>query len=345
MKLINRYYLYIALALIAIAIVFWSFNTQILSLVSLGLVIGLSIVKHIGLSMRLKQIKLQIKSTGKSDFEIITIAGKAIEEASSNIQNLIGSIRQIQRGQTIQTETLQLNAEAKSAITDLQDNLRFIREQEQQQNWVVNGIAKLGEIRKSNSALHDYAFQIISTLVKYLGANQGAFYLLAEQDNEEKKLEMLATYAYGKRKFADGKVLIEVGNGLVGQSVVERELILMTEVPKGYIKITSGLGEATPRCIVIVPLIFRDVVYGVIEMASFEKFEKHHIELINKVSESIAAELADVLRQETTARLLSQSQQQGQELKAQEEELRQNMEEMAATQEEMKRKEIQLRQV
>jgi transcriptional regulator with GAF, ATPase, and Fis domain len=113
----------------------------------------------------------------------------------------------------------------------------------------------------------------------------------------------------------------------------------MTQIPTGYIRITSGLGEATPSCVLILPLKVNGNVYGIVELASFKEIDSHERDFLLKLSENIAATLAAEKINARTRELLEQSQQQSEELKAQEEEMRQNIEEMHATQEEMSRKE------
>jgi PAS domain S-box-containing protein len=342
MRLLSRYAIYFILVLAIMSFVTWIFNYVVMGYVLLAVAFLLSVGRIAMTHQQIKKLALRLFNDGsQKKTDPIPVAIQLLEKQEGQLINVISAIKKIQEGNLNEDTLSHLDGEAKSAISNLQSNLLSIREQEAKQNWIVKGIANMGEIRKSNSSLEDYAYQITSTLVKYLEANQGAFYMLMQ---EESSLQLLATYAYGKRKFTDGKVVIDLGNGLVGQSVVEKDLIFMTQVPVDYVKITSGLGEATPRCIVITPLIFREQVFGAIEIASFRIFEKHHLDFIRQISESVASELADIIRQENTAQLLKQSQIQGQELKSQEEELRQNMEEMQATQEEMKRKEKTLLQ-
>lgn len=223
------------------------------------------------------------------------------------------------------------------SLLHMRERLQAIAQEEQKRNWAVTGIAELGNIlRDANGGSEELYLKILSYLIKYVQANQGALYI-AEQNGDTTILKMVSSYAYGKRKYITQE--IEPGQGLVGQCFLEKGLIYIKEVPKEYVRITSGLGDAPPRSVLICPLLVNDEVFGVIEMASFHEFEKHTQAFVKNASEQIASVIASVKNNERTASLLRDSQQQTEELRAQEEEMRQNMEELAATQEEMARKE------
>jgi PAS domain S-box-containing protein len=128
------------------------------------------------------------------------------------------------------------------------------------------------------------------------------------------------------------------GKGLVGQCYLEGDTIYMKEVPQDFVNITSGLGDARPNCVLIVPLKLNDKIEGVIELASLKPFAEHEIEFIEKLGETLASAIITVRSAESTNILLEQTQQQAEEMRAQEEEMRQNMEELQATQEQMHRK-------
>jgi transcriptional regulator with GAF, ATPase, and Fis domain len=135
---------------------------------------------------------------------------------------------------------------------------------------------------------------------------------------------------------------VAYGQGLAGQCALEKETIYLAEVPADYVHITSGLGQAPPRTILVVPLLHNGDVYGVLEMASFQAFAPHQVAFVEKVAESIAGALANIAVNDQTRRLLEQSQQLAESMKSQEEELRQNQEELQATQEEMRRRQEEL---
>jgi transcriptional regulator with GAF, ATPase, and Fis domain len=167
--------------------------------------------------------------------------------------------------------------------------------------------------------------------------NQAGIYIVEEDDDEEKIIELKACYAFDRNKFLQKK--IEIGQGLVGQCYLEKQRIFLKEVPDSYINITSGLGDATPKCVLIVPLVHEEKVEGIIELASFNILKEHEIEFVEKLAGSLAAYVAGNRINLKTKILLEKFQQQSEELQAQEEEMRQNMEEMQATQEEIYRKE------
>ncbi len=215
------------------------------------------------------------------------------------------------------------------------------KEEDEHRNWAAQGVAKFSDIlRKNTSDLDELAYDIISNLVKYTNSNQGGIYIINDNDKDNHFIEMKASYAYDRRKFITKR--IEIGEGLVGRCYQEKEKIYLTEIPNDYVKITSGLGEDNPRALLIVPFIYNDVIYGLVEIASFSEYPAHVIEFIERIGESIAATISSSKAQIQTALLLEQSQQQAEEMASQEEEMRQNMEELRATQEQSSRREEEL---
>jgi len=224
-----------------------------------------------------------------------------------------------------------------NALINMRDNLSRVADEDKKRNWATEGLAKFGEILRTNTNdLNKLTDEIVLNLVKYLKANQGAIYIIDDdQGGEEPTMSMKACYAWDKKKFLNHK--IHKGEGLAGQAWQEGDLIYLTEVPQNYIRITSGLGDANPTSVLIVPLKLNEQIFGVVEIASFGQFRDFEMEFVQRIAESIASTISSVKINARTQRLLEESQEMTEQMRAQEEEMRQNMEELQATQEEMTR--------
>ncbi len=237
------------------------------------------------------------------------------------------------------------------AIVRMKENLKkaeeeemLRKEEEKQRRWISEGLAKFAELlRQNNDDLVKLADNIVFELVHYVGAEMGALYLYKDDDKENPVLELISAYAYDRKKYINKTIIL--GEGLVGTCALEKEKIYLTDIPEDYVNIQSGLGEAKPRSVLLVPLKLNEEIYGVMELASFEELPWYKIEFIEKVSESIAATLYAVNMNEKTKTLLEQSQQLTEELTTQGEEMRQNMEELEATQEEMEHQKTEMERI
>jgi len=211
-----------------------------------------------------------------------------------------------------------------------------------QRNWATQGLAKFSEIlRQHSNNLEEFSYTIISNMVRYLEANQGGFFILNNDVPNNATIEMIACYAYDRKKNLEKK--LSPGEGLIGRCVKERETIILTDIPKDYIKISSGLGEENPRSLLIVPLMFNGDVYGALEIASFKSFETYQIEFIKKLGESIASTLSTVRKNIQTEILLERSKQQAEQMIMKEQTLRYSMEELRNIQEKSAKNEAELK--
>lgn len=256
---------------------------------------------------------------------------------TKSLQNKAAFADEISKGNlTASLEDIQKNDALGNSLVNMRGQLQIARDSAAQRNWTAEGLAQIGVILRSFESLDLLYSKIIKFTVTYLKANQGGLFLITGPE-ENREITLASAYAYEKKKYIEKK--LNLGQGLIGQCIIEKEMIYLTDIPKSYIHITSGLGGSTPNALLIVPLRSNEEILGAIEIASFEKFKPHEIEFIQKLSESIGASLNSIRGSENTRELVTRLQQQTEEMKSQEEEMRQNMEELSATQEEMLRKE------
>lgn len=225
-----------------------------------------------------------------------------------------------------------------SALLDMRNKLKEVSEEEHKRNWAVQGLATFSELLRNNQEdLEALGYNVIKNLVKYLEANQGGFFIYKPYEGKDAinaedklfkgKVELVSCYAYEKRKYKVKEIFL--GEGLVGQCVIEKETIYLNDVPDDYINITSGLGKATPRSILIVPLQVNEQIFGVLEIASFKNIEDYQIKFVEDLSESIASTLSSVKMAMHTKQLLEKAEESNKEMRKKEEQMADIQDELA----------------
>ncbi|HAN77555.1 MAG TPA: hypothetical protein DCQ31_07170 [Bacteroidales bacterium] len=231
-----------------------------------------------------------------------------------------------------------------NALVKLQNRINETQKEEEnrkkedaQRSWIAEGLAKFGDIlRLYNNDIEKLSYNIIKDLVLYIDAKQAGFFVLNENNTDgDRYFELMAMFAYDRRKFAQR--IIPWGDGLIGTCALEKASIYLTKIPDGYVYITSGLGQSTPKSLLIVPLLVNDEIHGVIEIASFKEYEKFEIEFVERVAESIASTLSSLKINMRTAMLLKETREQTEAVALQEEAMRNSMIELRRTQEEKER--------
>ncbi|WKN32982.1 GAF domain-containing protein [Porifericola rhodea] len=221
------------------------------------------------------------------------------------------------------------------ALVHMLDKLREADQRERLEKFTNQGLTGIHDIlRKKDLSLKDASDAVLQYIVRYVGANQGSLFV---NKPDTQTLSLLSCYAYDKKKHVEGE--LAYGQGLVGQAFLEKETIMLKDVPESYVRITSGLGEATPRYVIIVPLKVNEEVVGVYELAFFKEISEDIVQLLEQSAEHIGSEILASQKAEEMKNLLEQSQEYTEQMRSQEEEMRQNMEELQATQEELARKE------
>ena len=223
-----------------------------------------------------------------------------------------------------------------NALLNMRDSIQNAEKRDTERNWIVTGVAEVGEILRSHNNLEELGNEVIAYVANKINAIQGAFYVIDDQDKANVQVVMRASYAYNKKKHL--KANFRMAEGLVGQAAVEQDTLVRTEIPYDYVTVTSGLlGDQRPEALMIVPLITNEQVYGVLEFAGFKKFSARDIKFVEEISLITARTVFNIKVNERTRKLLSESQTMSNELQEQQEVLRQNAEEMQSTQEELQR--------
>ncbi|MGB3266393.1 MAG: HAMP domain-containing protein [Microcoleus sp.] len=209
-------------------------------------------------------------------------------------------------------------AVVKDNLNQMIANLRETTHKNTEQDWLKTNLAKFTRMLQGQRDLETVSKLILSELTPLVSAQHGVFFLM-ESVEHDPFLKLLSTYAYRERKQLGNR--FSLGEGLVGQCALEKERILLTEVPDNYVKISSGLGEATPLNIVVLPVLFEGQVTAVIELASFRRFSEVHLTFLDQLTESIAIVLNTIAASMRTEELLKQSQSLAEELQTQQKEL------------------------
>ena len=179
-----------------------------------------------------------------------------VNQLAANLTTQVRAIAEVATAVTKGDLTRSIAVQAEGEVAALKDNINeMIRNlkdttlKNAEQDWLKTNLAKFSRMLQGQKDLLTVGRLILSELAPVVGAQQGVFYIMDTNKNDEPMLKLLASYAYKERKNIDNR--FKLGEGLVGQCALEKENILLTNVPNDYIKITSGLGEAKPLNIIV----------------------------------------------------------------------------------------------
>jgi len=258
-----------------------------------------------------------------------------VNQLAANLTNQVRAIAEVATAVTEGDLTRQVAVEASGEVAVLKDklnemirNLRETMRQNTEQDWLKTNLERFTRMLQGQRDLSTVSSMILSELAPLVSAQHGVFYALTEPgDGGPPVLEFQAGYGYRERKHLSTS--FRIGEGLVGQCALEKERILLTDVPTDYIQINSGLGECRPLNIIVLPILFEGSVRAVIELASLSQFSPAHQSLLEQLTESIGLVLNTVEATSATERLLEQFQLQARELQSRQEQLRQSNEDLA----------------
>ncbi len=251
---------------------------------------------------------------------------------AANLTTQVRAIAEVATAVTKGDLTRSIQVEARGEVAELKDNintmifnLRGTTETNQQQDWLKTNLAKFTRMLQGQRDIHTVGQMLLSELSPLVNAQQGTIYQMDASDPHQPVLRLLAGYAQSSG--LPNRIL--PGEGLVGQCAVEKQRILINNVPSGYVRVNSSIGEATPTSIVVLPVLFEGQAKAVIELASLQPFSITHLVFLEQLTQSIGVVLNTIEATMRTEGLLQQSQKLTVELQSQQKELQQTNEELA----------------
>jgi CheY-like chemotaxis protein/signal transduction histidine kinase/HAMP domain-containing protein len=277
-----------------------------------------------------REVGLEGKLGGQANVPDVAGTWKAltdnVNQLADNLTTQVRAIADVATAVTRGDLTQQVDVEAQGEVAELKDNinrmiltLKETTQKNAEQDWLKSNLAKFSRMMQGQKDLQSVSRLIMSELTPLVGGSHGAFFIAESQDGQP-VLRLIASYAYKARRHVSTR--FRFGEGLVGQAALERSPILLTNVPDDYIQINSGLGEAPPRTILVMPIMFEGEVKAVIELASFQGFSEIHQLFLDQLVDSIGVVLNMIQASMRTEELLEQSQSLAHELQQQQEELR-----------------------
>jgi len=250
-----------------------------------------------------------------------------VNQLAENLTTQVRAISEVASAVTKGDLTQMIRVDAKGEVEELKDtinqmiaNLKDTTLRNQEQDWLKSNLAKFTQMLQGQKDLNTVTHRILSELAQVVNAQKGMFYILEQIENTtEQKLKLFAAYAYGEEVRTAKE--FSLGEGLVGQCALEKKRILLSNVPKNYIKIGSGLGKASPANLIVLPVLFEKEIKAVIELASFDNFSETHLDFLSQLTESIGIVLNTLEANSRTEGLLEQSQSLTEELRRANEEL------------------------
>ncbi|MFG2497027.1 HAMP domain-containing protein [Streptomyces sp. NPDC048441] len=241
-----------------------------------------------------------------------------VNELALNLTTQVRAIAEVASAVAQGDMTRSITVETRGEVTELKNNINLmvsnLRETTRAKDWLESNLARLAGLMQGHRDLMEVADLILRELTPLVNAQYGAFFL-ADPDAEEtttlqarpvKGLAFIAGYGSAQGSVVDTGAM--PAHGLVRQAALERKRILVDEVPADYIKIISGLGDAAPASLVIIPIIFEDKLLGVIELATFSRFSDVHLAFFDQFVNTIGVAINTIIANSRTESLLSESQ-------------------------------------
>ncbi|GAA3058511.1 HAMP domain-containing protein [Streptomyces glomeratus] len=276
---------------------------------------------------------------------------ESVNEMAGNLTRQVRAIARVATAVTRGDLNLKIDVDASGEIQELQDyinkmiaNLRDTTIANKEQDWLKGNLARISALMQGRRDLEDVASLIMSELTPVVSAQHGAFFLamplvdgkdLGADADEAYELRMLGSYGYSMGSMPTS---FRPGEALIGTAAKEKRTILVENAPSGYLKISSGLGDAPPAQVIVLPVLFEGTVLGVIELASFTPFTQIQRDFLNQIAEMIATSVNTISVNTKTEVLLKQSQELTEQLRLRSEELEQRQKALQSSNAELEEK-------
>ncbi|MEU6776921.1 HAMP domain-containing protein [Streptomyces sp. NPDC046759] len=275
---------------------------------------------------------------------------ESVNEMAGNLTRQVRAIARVATAVTRGDLNLKIDVDASGEIQELQDyinkmiaNLRDTTIANKEQDWLKGNLARISGLMQGRRDLEDVASLIMSELTPVVSAQHGAFFLAmplmegkdAGDGEDNYELRMLGSYGYSMGSMPTS---FRPGEALVGTAAEEKRAILVENAPSGYLKISSGLGEAPPAQVIVLPVLFEGNVLGVIELASFTPFTQIQKDFLNQIAEMIATSVNTISVNTKTEQLLKQSQELTEQLRERSAELENRQKALQASNAELEEK-------
>ncbi|MEU5212988.1 HAMP domain-containing protein [Streptomyces sp. NPDC020742] len=282
---------------------------------------------------------------------------ESVNEMAGNLTRQVRAIAAVAAAVTLGDHNVRIDVDAAGEILELQDNvntmiatLRETTLANEEQDWLKGNLARISGLMQGRRDLKDVATLIMSELSPAVSAQHGAFFLAAQPDSQEigadggepgaYELRLMGSYGYS---MGGMPTTFKPGETLIGTAAEEGRTILVENVPSGYLKIASGLGEAPPANVIVLPVLFEDKVLGVIELASFQPFTQIQRDFLSQIAEMIATSVNTISVNTKTEVLLKQSQELTEQLRERSAELESRQRALELSNTELEEKAEQLR--
>jgi signal transduction histidine kinase/CheY-like chemotaxis protein/HAMP domain-containing protein len=255
-----------------------------------------------------------------------------VNELAGNLTRQVRAIAEVTSAVAAGDLTGSISVEAQGEVAELKDNInamvQSLRETiraNQQQDWLKSNLARIAGMMQGHRDLAVVAELIMDALAPLVRAQHGTFFL-SEMADGDTRLRLIA--GYGLRADKEAPLQYLLGQSLIGQVAKSKRSIVVADLPEGYVKINSGLGEASPSNLAVLPILFEGQVLGVIELASFTTFTPVQTDFLEQLTETLGVNVNTIVANARTDALLNESQRLTAELQARSVELQAQQEEL-----------------